>query len=83
MEIIGMVDNMLISSTNLDFLPSYEEMKYASARNAKANDMVKSLSQKNRLNKTGLSIVGKNNITKTSVKDINPKLRIMPSKTLL
>ena len=82
-EIIGIVDNMLIFSTRHDFFPSREEVKYASARNAKAKDMVKSLSQKNKLNKFGLSIVGKYNMTKTSVKDINPKPKIMPSRTLL
>lgn len=77
------MDNILIFSTRPDFLPSKDEVKYASARNAKAKDMVKSLNQKNKLNKFGLSIVGKYNKTKTSVKDINPKLSIMPSSTLL
>jgi hypothetical protein len=82
-EIIGIVDNMLIFSTRPVRFPSCEEIKYVNARNAKAKDMVNSLSQKNRLNNSGLFIVGKYNMTKTSVNDINPKLRIMQSKTLL
>jgi hypothetical protein len=82
-EIIGIVDNMPIFSSMPDLFPSYAEVKYANARNVKAKDMVQSLSQKNKLNKTTLSIVGKNKITKTSVNDINPKLRTIPSKTLL
>jgi len=77
-----MVDNAAIFNVIFD-LPSCEEEKYVNAKNAKAKDIVTSLSQKNRLNKTRLFIVGKIKIIKTSVNDMSPKLRMIPSKTLL
>ncbi len=83
MEEIGMVNNMPIFNGMFDFIPSRVDVKYVNAKNPKAKDIVTSLNQKYRLNKFGLFIVGKIKIIKTSVKDMNPKLRVIPSKILL
>lgn len=82
MEEIGIVDNMPIFN-GIDFIPTRVEVKYANAKNPKAKDIVTSLNQKYKLNKFRLFIVGKIKTIKTSVKDINPKLRVIPSKILL
>ncbi len=78
-----MVDNIQIFNVMFDLFPSGADIKYVNARNTKAKDIVTSLSQKNTLNKFELFIVGKIKIIKISVKDMNPKLRMIPSKTLL